>query len=153
MESKKERRQRDGAEKNRDLPPPLRLEIGNAQAWQGEQLLKLTPKAFAVLHYLSTHAGRLVTKDELIQTIWADAIVTDGVLATSIRELRKALHDDAQRPRYIETVHRRGYRWVAETRDWRLETRPVFPLVSSPRSQASPLVGREAELTRLRQRV
>jgi len=129
-------RNRDRAKKARDFSLPLWLDIANAQAWQGERLLKLTPKAFAVLHYLSEHAGQLVTKDALLQTVWADTIVTDGALAACIRELRKALSDNAQHPQYVETVHRRGYRFCGpvvsshqsvvsikeEARGWRLET-------------------------------
>jgi DNA-binding winged helix-turn-helix (wHTH) protein len=52
--------------------PPLLLDPANAQAWQGEYLLKLTPRAFAVLHYLSEHSGQLVAKDELMQAVWAE---------------------------------------------------------------------------------
>jgi DNA-binding winged helix-turn-helix (wHTH) protein len=95
-----------------DLPFSLRLDAANAQVWQGEQLLTLTPKAFIVLRYLNDHAGQLVTKDELMRNVWADTVVTDGALVACIRELRKALHDDAHHPQYIETVHRRGYRFL-----------------------------------------
>jgi DNA-binding winged helix-turn-helix (wHTH) protein len=90
----------------------LRLDLTNQWVWKGQQLLKLPPKAFAVLRYLMGHAGQLVTKDELLQAAWSDTTVTEGVLAASIREIRKALADDAQSPRYIETVHRRGYRFL-----------------------------------------
>jgi class 3 adenylate cyclase len=108
---------KEKAKKQTAVTAVLRLDVANAQVWCGERLLKLTPRAFAVLHYLSDHAGRLVTKDELMQTVWTDTVVTDGALATSIRELRKALDDDAQSPQYIETVHRRGYRFIGQLRD------------------------------------
>jgi DNA-binding response OmpR family regulator len=81
---------REKAKKQTAVTAVLRLDVANAQVWCGERLLKLTPRAFAVLHYLSDHAGRLVTKDELMQTVWTDTVVTDGALATSIRELRRA---------------------------------------------------------------
>src|SRR5215471_14901068 len=93
--------------------PSIRLDIANAQVWQDEQLLKLTPKALAVLHYLTEHPKRLIAKDELVRAVWRDIAVTDGALAACIRELRKVLQDEVQTPQYIETVHRRGYRWVA----------------------------------------
>src|SRR5262249_51546755 len=104
---------RDRAAGQSPQVPSIRLDIANAQAWQGEQLLKLTPKALAVLHYLAEHPGRLIAKDELVRAVWGDMAVTDGALAACIRELRKALQDDVHTPQYIETVHRRGYRWVA----------------------------------------
>lgn len=107
-----EKGDREREERSRILAPPLRIDTANAQAWQGERLLKLTPKAFAVLAYLVDHARQLVTKDELMRNVWAETVVTDGALAACIRALRQALRDDAQQPRYIETVHRRGYRFL-----------------------------------------
>lgn len=91
---------------------PLRVDAANVQVWQGQRLLKLTPKSFAVLHYLNQHAGQLVTKAALMGSVWADTTVTDGALAACIRELRKALHDDVRFPQYIETMHRHGYRLI-----------------------------------------
>src|SRR5262245_9602547 len=106
------RREKDkGAEPHR-LGALLRVDTVDAQAWRGAQVVKLTPKAFAVLQYLSEHAECLVSKDELLRVVWADTVVTDGTLVACIRELRKALGDDAQTPQYIETVHRRGYRFI-----------------------------------------
>src|SRR4051812_34805690 len=94
----------------------LRLDVANARIWQGQATLKLTPKAFAVLCYLLEHAGQLVTKDELLSTIWTEAVVSEGVLTTCMREIRQALRDTAKTPHYIETVHRRGYRFIATVR-------------------------------------
>src|SRR5262245_37478282 len=79
---KPERETRDGRQK--EQLPPLRLDVANAQAWQGEQLLMLTPKAFAVLQYLLAHMGQLVTKEELLQTVWAGTVVTNGALVACI---------------------------------------------------------------------
>jgi DNA-binding winged helix-turn-helix (wHTH) protein len=73
----------------------------------------LTPRAFDVLRYLAEHAGRLVTKQELFDAVWADVFVGDAALKVCIREIRAALDDDAHKPRYIETAHRRGYRFIA----------------------------------------
>jgi DNA-binding winged helix-turn-helix (wHTH) protein len=92
---------------------PVRLDLQNAWVWQGEQRLTLTPKAFAVLRYLLEHAGRVVTKEELLQTVWMGTVVSEGALTTCMREIRKGLGEGAQAPHYIETVHRRGYRWLA----------------------------------------
>ena len=73
----------------------------------------LTPKASALLEYLASNAGRLLTKHELLEALWPRTYVTDGVLKVCIREIRRALDDDARMPRFIETAHRRGYRFVA----------------------------------------
>ena len=92
--------------------PAVRIEAGNEWAWCGEQRLQLMPRAFAVLRHLVEHAGRLITKDELLATVWRDAIVSDAALASCIRDLRRALGDSSEAPRYIETVHRRGFRFI-----------------------------------------
>jgi len=73
----------------------------------------LTPRAFAVLVYLAEHAGRLVTKQELADAIWTDVFVGDAALKVCISEIRRALNDDPKQPIYIETAHRRGYRFIA----------------------------------------
>src|SRR5262245_16543231 len=91
----------------------FRLDPTNARLWQGAQVLALTPKAFDVLHYLVTHADRLVTKDALLDAVWPETAVSDGVVRMAIGEVRRALGDTAQAPRYIATVQRRGYRFVA----------------------------------------
>ena len=76
-------------------------------------VIPLTPKASALLEYLAANPGRLLSKRELLDTLWPRAYVTDGVLKVCIRELRRALGDDARTPRVIETAHRRGYRFIA----------------------------------------
>ncbi len=76
--------------------------------------MPLTPKAYSVLVYLVEHAGRLVTKQELLDAAWPDVFVGDAALKVCIREIRKALEDEAQNPQYIETAHRRGYRFIAD---------------------------------------
>jgi pimeloyl-ACP methyl ester carboxylesterase/DNA-binding winged helix-turn-helix (wHTH) protein len=79
-------------------------------------LVQLTPKALELLGYLTANAGRLVTKRELLDALWPDVFVTDGVLKVCVREIRRALGDDARTPRFIETAHRRGYRFIAPIR-------------------------------------
>ena len=75
--------------------------------------LDLTPKLLDLLLFLLDHAGSLVTKEALLDALWPDANVTDNALAQAISELREALGDQAERPRYIKTIARRGYRFVA----------------------------------------
>ena len=65
-----------------------------------------------MLHFLLRHPGRLMTKEELLDAVWPETHVGEGVLKVAIAELRKALHDHTRQPLYIETAHRRGYRFV-----------------------------------------
>jgi predicted ATPase/DNA-binding winged helix-turn-helix (wHTH) protein len=123
----------------------VRIEAENEWAWCGARRLTLTPRAFAVLRHLVEHRGRLITKDELLTTVWRDAIVSEAALASGIRDLRKALGDSSNAPRYIQTVHRRGFRFIGPVQS------PSSFTVSAP--VASTLVGREAELARLHARL
>lgn len=105
---------------------PFRLDLANAMLWRAEQPVPLRPKTFEVLVYLVTHAGQLVTKEALLDTIWPETAVGDGVLKTSINELRKMLGETVKAPQWIATVHRRGYRFVA----------PVTMVESAPPREA-----------------
>src|SRR5512144_2430949 len=82
---------------------------------RGEREVRLTPRSLAVLSLLADKPGRVVSKEELFTTVWQDTAVTDAALATCIQEIRRALGDEPRNPRFIETVHRRGYRFVART--------------------------------------
>jgi DNA-binding winged helix-turn-helix (wHTH) protein len=73
----------------------------------------LAPKPFAVLCALARTPGRLVTKNALLDLVWGHRFVTESVLKSAVSELRAALDDDPKQPRYIETVSRRGYRFIA----------------------------------------
>src|SRR5215217_5602516 len=76
----------------------------------------LTPKATDILIVLVKHAGQLVEKDELLKEVWPDTFVEEANLTQNIFTLRKALGDDRSGPKYIETVARRGYRFLATVR-------------------------------------
>jgi DNA-binding winged helix-turn-helix (wHTH) protein/predicted ATPase len=131
-----------------------RLEVRNEQLWCGAQAIRLTAKAFCVLRYLVEHAGQLVTKDALFRAVWPETVVSEGVLTNCIGELRKALGDAAQAPRFIATVHRRGYRFIAPvTLIGPSEPTAYAASAAVPISPAPPplLVGREAEVQALRQ--
>jgi len=91
---------------------PFRLDLINQCLWRGEQALTLTPKAFAVLRHLVAHSSRLVSKEELFQTAWPETVVSDAALKVCIGEIRKVLGDDHKTPRFVETLHRRGYRFL-----------------------------------------
>lgn len=104
--------------------------------------LPVTPKTFAVLEHLVAHAGQLVSKRQLLDAVWPGVFVGDGALKSCIRELRKVLGDDARAPRFVETAHRRGYRFVAPVTELHRETPepdraiPMVPRVRYARSGA-----------------
>ena len=75
--------------------------------------MALPPKVHNLLVQLVRHAGRLVTKPELLAEVWIGSFVEEGILSVHVSALRKALGDTAQAPRYIETVSRSGYRFIA----------------------------------------
>ena len=77
------------------------------------QVVPLEPKALDVLSHLMANADRVVTKDELLDLCWRETFVTPNVLTRAIAQLRKALGDDAFEARYIETVSKRGYRFIS----------------------------------------
>jgi len=95
----------------------FRLDLTNECLWQGTQAISLRPKAFAVLRLLLQHPGLLVTKQQVLDTVWPGTFVGDAVLKDNIRQLREALEDDAGSPTYIETAHRRGYRFIGKLDD------------------------------------
>jgi predicted ATPase/DNA-binding winged helix-turn-helix (wHTH) protein len=93
---------------------PYRLDESNECLWRDARPLALRPKAFALLKFLLDHPGHLVTKQQLLDAVWPGTFVTDAVLKDSIRQLREVLEDDAKSPQFIETVHRRGYRFIGQ---------------------------------------
>jgi TolB-like protein len=93
--------------------PPFRLDLRAGQLLRDRTPVHLRPKTFAVLCYLAERPGELVTKDALLDAVWNDVVVSQDVVRISAGELRAALDDDWTSPRFIETVHRRGYRFVA----------------------------------------
>jgi DNA-binding winged helix-turn-helix (wHTH) protein len=92
---------------------PYRLDTAKVQLWCESQPVRLTPKAFQVLCYVVERPGQLVTKEELFRVVWADTVVGDAALTMCIQEIRKALQDNSRSPQYLETVHRRGFRFIA----------------------------------------
>jgi DNA-binding winged helix-turn-helix (wHTH) protein/predicted ATPase len=88
------------------------LDFANECVWCDDEPLALTLKAFALLGYLVQHPNRLITKAELFTAVWPGIVVSDWALATCIREIRRVLGDSAKTPHIIETVYRRGYRFL-----------------------------------------
>lgn len=90
----------------------FRLDMQQRVLFRGKKPLVLAPKVFDTLAFLVENHGRLIDKDELMNQIWADSFVEENNLAHNIRTLRKTLGDNARQPVYIETVARRGYRFI-----------------------------------------
>jgi Tol biopolymer transport system component/DNA-binding winged helix-turn-helix (wHTH) protein len=91
----------------------IRVDLEQMLITRSGARVDVEPKAFDVLRHLVEHRARLVTKDELLDTVWRGTFVTPNVLTRAVAQLRKALGDDAHQARYIETVSRRGYRFIA----------------------------------------
>ncbi|MGC1832657.1 MAG: winged helix-turn-helix domain-containing protein, partial [Candidatus Acidiferrales bacterium] len=95
----------------------FRLDVANHCLWRGEERVIITPKAFDVLRHLVENAGRLVTQSELLEALWPETYVNQEVLRKYILEIRKVLGDRPQNPEFIETVIKRGYRFIAPVTD------------------------------------
>ena len=79
---------------------------------RGGKIVKLEPQLARLLHFLAQGAGRVLTKDEIIDGVWGTRFVADSALTRAMAELRRALGDDAHHPRFIGTIPKRGYRLV-----------------------------------------
>lgn len=90
----------------------FQLDTASQCLWRCGERIAITPRPFAVLQYLVEHPQRLVTHDELLEALWPETYVQPQVLRTYVLELRKLLADDPSSPRYIETVPKRGYRFL-----------------------------------------
>ncbi|ARN19017.1 ATP-binding protein [Piscinibacter gummiphilus] len=122
---------------------PFALDRGDGRLLRGGRPVELKPKALALLLALIDHAGRVVAKDELLDAVWGTRYITEGVIKTQVAELRAALGDDPKAPRWIETVHGRGYRFAGQVN--------ADPAPADDPVDNSPLVGRGEELAVLRQ--
>ncbi len=90
------------------------LDTANECLWRNGEQIALPPKPYAVLRYLVENPGRLITHDELLDALWPETFVQPQVLRTYMLELRKLLGDDAGQPRFIQTLPKRGYCFVAQ---------------------------------------
>jgi DNA-binding winged helix-turn-helix (wHTH) protein len=114
---------------------------------RGDKAIPLTPKMLELLWVLVKNQGRLLKKDDLMKEVWADSFVEESNLAVTIRQLRKALGDDAHHPIYIETVPRRGYRFIADVEIVGAETEPDIGGPTPNRAEnRGPLAGRSHSL-------
>jgi predicted ATPase/DNA-binding winged helix-turn-helix (wHTH) protein len=130
------------------------LDEQNECLWRNNAQIMLPPRAFAVLRYLVENPGRLVSHDELLDKLWPDTFVQPQVLRTYVLELRKLLGDDARQPRFIRSLPKRGYVFlaaVAETGNGRpmIAALPAVPKNGAHGAVHRELVGREKELSAL----
>src|ERR1043165_8518458 len=95
---------------------PYRLNPTERLLTRDGQTIALTPKAADILTLLVTNAGCVLEKDDLLKEVWADTFVEDSNLAQNIFTLRRALGDEKSGPKYIETVPRRGYRFIGSVK-------------------------------------
>nr|WP_316638903.1 winged helix-turn-helix domain-containing protein [uncultured Roseateles sp.] len=130
---------------------PFKLDLAAAQLLRDGQVLPLRPKAYELLVALACRPGELVTKDELLDTVWGRRFITEGVIKAVVAELRGVLGDDPKAPRWITTVPRRGYRFAEAGVD--SAPSPAQPAVAAGSGNVplglEPVIGRETELAAL----
>ncbi len=118
------------------------------------EYLQLAPKTFGVLDYLRRRPQTLVSKEELLEAVWPDVFVTEAVLKFTVGELRKLLGDNPKKPKYVQTIHRRGYRFIG---DLPLAGGATANQTSTPEPVVIPppdddkLIGRQAQWVQLQQ--
>ena len=138
-------------EQGRVIFEPFCLDLGDERLWRGQEAIRLSHKAFGVLCCLVARAGQLVTKEDLFAEVWPETVISESVLTVAIRQLRQVLGDQARAPRFIETVHRRGYRFIAPVSS--PEVPAPFPThtqtLSALMTPSNLFVGRQRELERL----
>lgn len=121
----------------------FRLDTANHCLWRGEERVPIPPKAYDVLRYLVENPDRLVTQDELLEALWPETYVNPEILRKYILDIRKILGDRPDKPAFIETVTKRGYRFVAPVIDENAAKLPDLP--TSPPTEEK--VGTEATLS------
>lgn len=129
----------------------FRFDARTGELWADGTQARLTPRAAAVLATLVERAQTLVTKQELFEQVWGGLAVSDDALTSCIQELRHALGDNARRPRYIETQHRRGYRLIVPMVHVG-QADNLLPRLRADRPECRKIVGRAAELEQLEKR-
>ncbi len=129
---------------------PFHMDLRAGRLMHGAEAIPLRPKTWAVLQYLVERPGLLTTKDELLSALWPGVTVGEDTLNKSIGELRAVLGDHAKTPRYIETVHRRGFRFVGKIgRDLAVDADEPSVETGAAGASTPLLVGRTAALRKL----
>ena len=127
----------------------FRLDTSNECLWRDGAQIALPPKPFAILRYLVENPGRLITHDELLDELWPETYVQPQVLRTYMLDLRKILGDDVDAPRFIQTIPKRGYSFVAMVTESPETRNGVAELAVSHIARDSAFIDREEEMRRL----
>jgi formylglycine-generating enzyme required for sulfatase activity/DNA-binding winged helix-turn-helix (wHTH) protein/tRNA A-37 threonylcarbamoyl transferase component Bud32/dienelactone hydrolase len=98
----------------------------------------LEPRAFDLLLFLLKNHGRLLDKQSIFDNVWKDAFVTDNALTRAIKEIRRVIGDDASAPRYIETIPRRGYRFIAAVKTHTANVSETVPQIAEDEARQIP---------------
>jgi DNA-binding winged helix-turn-helix (wHTH) protein/tetratricopeptide (TPR) repeat protein len=132
---------------------PFQLDSKSRELRRDDRVISLRPKSFQLLTYMTEHPGRLLTKDELLDAGWGKTAVSDGVLKVCIWEIREALGDDPAEPRYVQTVHRAGYRFIEAKPQGTKKGDSGIAFggpVQYPKSGDVHIIGRDQEMATLR---
>jgi len=139
-------------------PAPVRLRFAefeldeeNASLWRDGEAVSLAPTPFSLLCELARRPGSLVTKNALLDAVWGHRFVSESVLKTAVSDVRKVLADDPRRPRFIETVSRRGYRFLAAPPSASALPAASNLTVRNSLDAATSFIGRTAEIASLEQ--
>lgn len=123
------------------------IDVADFRVRKSGELQKITPRAFEVLLYFVEHRGRVIEKQEIFEQIWQETFVSDNALTRIVKEIRQVIGDSASSPRFIETVPKRGYRFIAEVEETTIQKeisahendpRESFELADPPQSLVKP---------------
>src|SRR4051794_3112719 len=120
---------------------PYRFDASNQRLYHGSSETRLTRKAAAILDALIKRPNEIVTHDELLDSVWRGVHVQPEVLKVYIAEIRRALRESPEKPRFLETIHRQGYRFISSVNESEAPDRRSYP--------SEPLVGRAKEIAAL----
>ena len=95
----------------------VEIDVQNLRVTVGSEIRPLEPKSFRLLLFLAENPGRVLAKEEIMEVVWPDAVVSDNSLARAIAQVRKTLDDNPKAPRYVETVPTIGYRFLVECKE------------------------------------
>ena len=120
----------------------FRLDTANQCLWRGQERVSIPPKPYDMLRYLVQNPGRLVTHDELLEKLWPETYVNPELIRKYILDIRKVLGDRPDKPEFIETVTKRGYRFIAPVTD---ESAAESPDSSTPQENERKTTEEKAE--------
>ena len=131
---------------------PFRLDLQASELWRGDERLAIRRKVFDLLVFLIQNRARVLTKEKIFEHVWTDVVVAETSLTRTMADLRELLQDDADQPRYIETVPKRGYKFFATVEEVRTAatSETAFTLLHGrkkyPLHEGDQLIGRGEEV-------